>query len=106
MTWEERWHPLRLEWVIVPAHRQSRPWGGETVPRAAVPRPRSLCDCHLCPTNRRVSGARNPDYADVFAFDNDHPCVVPHAPDVSEDSRGVFLRRPARGVHYELGAIP
>ena len=22
MTWEERWHPLREEWVIVAAHRQ------------------------------------------------------------------------------------
>ncbi len=27
--WEQRWHPLREEWVIVAAHRQSRPWSGE-----------------------------------------------------------------------------
>jgi hypothetical protein len=26
--WEERWHPLREEWVIVAAHRQGRPWIG------------------------------------------------------------------------------
>ena len=29
--WEERWHPLREEWVIVAAHRQSRPWSGAEV---------------------------------------------------------------------------
>jgi UDPglucose--hexose-1-phosphate uridylyltransferase len=28
-VWEERWHPLREEWVIVAAHRQNRPWSGE-----------------------------------------------------------------------------
>jgi UDPglucose--hexose-1-phosphate uridylyltransferase len=25
MTWEQRWHPLREEWVVVAAHRQNRP---------------------------------------------------------------------------------
>ncbi len=28
-VWEERWHPLREEWVVVAAHRQNRPWSGE-----------------------------------------------------------------------------
>ena len=31
MVWEERWHPLRREWVIVSSHRNDRPWLGETV---------------------------------------------------------------------------
>ena len=31
MYWEERWHPLREEWVIIAAHRQNRPWSGETI---------------------------------------------------------------------------
>ena len=31
MTWEQRWHPLREEWVIVAAHRNNRPWVGGTV---------------------------------------------------------------------------
>jgi len=25
MVWEERWHPLRREWVIVSSHRNDRP---------------------------------------------------------------------------------
>jgi galactose-1-phosphate uridylyltransferase len=29
-VWEQRWHPLREEWVVVAAHRQHRPWTGET----------------------------------------------------------------------------
>ena len=28
-TWEQRWHPLREEWVIIAAHRNERPWTGE-----------------------------------------------------------------------------
>ena len=36
--WEERWHPLREEWVIVAAHRQNRPWTGEKVEKTEVRR--------------------------------------------------------------------
>lgn len=79
-VWEERWHPLREEWVIVAAHRQHRPWIGATVAATATDAPRYVSDCYLCPGNLRVSGARNPVYADVFVFDNDHPCVGPDAP--------------------------
>ncbi len=79
-SWEERWHPLREEWVIVAAHRQHRPWTGETVAPATTRPPRHDPGCHLCPGNTRVSGARNSDYPGTFVFDNDHPCVGPDAP--------------------------
>ncbi|MFN0123622.1 MAG: hypothetical protein ACKV2V_24235, partial [Blastocatellia bacterium] len=78
--WEERWHPLREEWVIIAAHRQNRPWSGETVQDAAKTTPPYVADCYLCPGNARVSGAGNPHYSDVYVFDNDHPCVGPAAP--------------------------
>jgi UDPglucose--hexose-1-phosphate uridylyltransferase len=74
-VWEERWHPLREEWVIVAAHRQSRPWIGETVATPQHDAPSYVADCYLCPGNARVSGAVNPRYDGVFVFDNDHPCV-------------------------------
>ena len=35
-VWEERWHPLREEWVIVAAHRQDRPWSGELAASSAT----------------------------------------------------------------------
>jgi len=79
--WEERWHPLREEWVIVAAHRQNRPWIGATVETAPEPAPPYVADCYLCPGNHRVSGAVNPLYEQTYVFDNDHPSVGQDAPE-------------------------
>jgi UDPglucose--hexose-1-phosphate uridylyltransferase len=98
MTWEERWHPLREEWVIVAAHRQDRPWSGETVRGENKPVPAYVDDCYLCPGNARVSGTINPDYKGVFVFNNDHPCVGLDAPVDLAAVSGVYQNRPARGI--------
>jgi len=98
MTWEERWHPLRKEWVIVAARRQDRPWGGETVRHENGPRPPYVDDCYLCPGNARVSGAVNPHYDGIFVFDNDHPCVGLEAPAPPSIGSGVYRNRPAQGI--------
>jgi UDPglucose--hexose-1-phosphate uridylyltransferase len=96
--WEQRWHPLREEWVIVAAHRQSRPWSGAEIgPRAVTPPPFDPA-CYLCPGNPRVSGQVNPAYAGTFVFDNDHPCVGPEAPRVIAPAAGIFRNGPATGV--------
>lgn len=96
--WEERWHPLREEWVIVAAHRQNRPWNGQTADHPQTPLPDYLPDCYLCPGNVRVSGQRNPNYSDTFVFDNDHPCVGPQAPANLPRPTGLYRRRPAAGL--------
>jgi UDPglucose--hexose-1-phosphate uridylyltransferase len=81
MVWEQRWHPLRREWVIISSHRNERPWQGERVTEAGHARlPSYVPDCYLCPGNPRSSGQRNERYSGVFVFDNDHPCVGPEAP--------------------------
>ncbi|MEP6493285.1 MAG: galactose-1-phosphate uridylyltransferase [bacterium] len=98
MVWEERWHPLRQEWVIVSSHRDKRPWLGETVSDARPSIPHFDPGCYLCPGNTRVSGQRNPEYANVFAFDNDHPCVGPEAPQDLESPAGIYRIRPANGL--------
>ena len=98
MTWEERWHPLREEWVIVAAHRQDRPWSGETVKHESATQPHYVEDCYLCPGNRRVSGEVNPAYTGVFVFDNDHPCVGMNAPTPPSDLPTIHRNRPARGI--------
>jgi UDPglucose--hexose-1-phosphate uridylyltransferase len=98
MAWEERWHPLREEWVIVAAHRQDRPWSGGTVEHAEEELPEYLPDCYLCPGNVRVSGKRNDDYTGTFVFDNDHPSVSPDAPETPAPPTGIYRNRPARGL--------
>ena len=98
MVWEERWHPLREEWVIVAAHRQNRPWSGETIEHAEEPAPDYDPDCYLCPGNLRVSGRRNPDYTSTFVFDNDMPCAGPDAPRDLPRPAGIYRNRPAEGV--------
>ena len=98
MTWEERWHPLREEWVIVAAHRQDRPWSGSTVIKSAPQLPPYVEDCYLCPGNTRVSGAVNPPYEQTFVFDNDHPCVSVSAPATLEAPAGLYKNRPATGI--------
>jgi UDPglucose--hexose-1-phosphate uridylyltransferase len=98
MTWEERWHPLREEWVIIAAHRQNRPWNGETLasPRSEIPS--YVADCYLCPGNTRVSGKQNDKYLRTFVFDNDHPCVGPEAPGNLTPTNGLFRSQPAQGL--------
>ncbi|MBO0723518.1 MAG: galactose-1-phosphate uridylyltransferase [Blastocatellia bacterium] len=97
-AWEERWHPLREEWVIIAAHRQNRPWSGETVSSNETSIPRYLADCYLCPGNRRVSEKENPDYDGVYVFDNDHPCVGKDAPLDLKEAPGIYRNRPAQGI--------
>jgi UDPglucose--hexose-1-phosphate uridylyltransferase len=97
-VWEERWHPLREEWVIVAAHRQDRPWIGQEVGQRAAAVPPYVADCYLCPGNGRVSGARNPSYTGVYVFDNDHPSVGPLAPRVAAPAAGIYRNRPAAGI--------
>ena len=83
------------------AHRQDRPWIGETVSGKEAPLPPYAPDCYFCPGNQRVSGKRNPQYKQAFVFDNDHPCVALDAPtDLLQptESLGVYRRRPATGI--------
>ncbi|KXU34717.1 hypothetical protein AXK11_07690 [Cephaloticoccus primus] len=90
--WEQRWHPLREEWVLYTAHRGGRPWIGDThKPADADARPPSYDPtCALCPGNLRLEGRRNPDYTGVYCFTNDLPCFgggVPSAGDAFYQTR-------------------
>jgi len=98
MTWEERWHPLREEWVIIAAHRQDRPWSGGTVELERATLPDYVPDCYLCPGNARVSGKRNAMYTGAFVFDNDYPCVGDDAPTDLLTPKGLYRSQPARGI--------
>lgn len=98
MAWEQRWHPLRREWVIISSHRNERPWQGERVDDVSHALPSYLPDCYLCPGNARSSDARNDQYTGVFVFDNDHPCVGSGAPTELPPPPGIYRNGPASGV--------
>ena len=97
MVWEQRWHPLRREWVIISTHRNERPWQGERVAEPAHALSPYVADCYLCPGNVRSSGERNAVYSGVYAFDNDHPCVGPAAPAPTSPAVPIYRASPATG---------
>jgi len=105
-AWEQRWHPLREEWVVIAAHRQDRPWQGERAAAPSAPTPAYVDSCYFCPRNLRVSGLRNPDYQSVFVFDNDHPCVGMDAPRQLERPAGIYRNAPAIGVARVVSYTP
>lgn len=100
--WERRWHPLREEWVVYAAHRNTRPW---TTPESNIT-PKNTLDydpnCYLCPGNLRVHGDVNPKYEDIYIFDNDHPVVGMNAPEINENSKKdldtIYRKQSAKGI--------
>jgi UDPglucose--hexose-1-phosphate uridylyltransferase len=100
MAWEQRWHPLRREWVVITSHRDNRPWNGERLGPAddRTGLAGYVADCQLCPGNERISGQRNAAYSGVFTFANDHPCVSAAAPVALEAPPGIYRNRPATGA--------
>jgi UDPglucose--hexose-1-phosphate uridylyltransferase len=96
-VWEQRWHPLRQEWVIIASHRNTRPWSGKTETIARAEESAYDANCYLCPGNPRVHGVANPSYTGIYTFTNDHPPVGPQAPDVTYND-GLYRVTPAQGL--------
>lgn len=76
-----RFNPLNGEWVLVSPHRTKRPWQGKVENPAVAERPQYDPGCYLCPGNQRAGSDTNPDYKDVFAFQNDFSALVPDIPE-------------------------
>lgn len=95
-VWEQRWHPLREEWVLFTAHRGGRPWIGDTHRPPSEAPPAYDSNCALCPGNPRLRG-RNPPYTGVFWFTNDLPCFAPDAP-ARAGGDELYAIRPALGT--------
>lgn len=98
VVWQQRWHPLREEWVLFTSHRGGRPWVGDTHPPAETAPPHFDPACALCPGVKRLSG-ENPRYPSVYGFTNDLPCFAADAPVPVPLSGNDFYRtRPATGT--------
>ena len=72
-----RLNALTGEWVLVSPRRTERPWQGEVDAPLPSRAPAYDPQCFLCPGNTRAGGARNPQYAGPFVFDNDFAALVP-----------------------------
>ncbi len=89
-----RLNALTGDWVFVSPHRHQRPWQGQQEPIAEEVRPAYDPECYLCPGNLRAGGARNPDYATTFVFDNDFPAFMERAAGGSAGSPAPVADRP------------
>lgn len=103
MTFDPAEHPHRRfnllndEWILVSPHRAKRPWQGqEDAPDLGV-RPAHDPECYLCPGNERVTGDRNPDYADTHVFPNDFAALLLDAPS-PDNNDGLFRAAAANGT--------
>ena len=85
---------------MVSPQRTERPWQGqvEAGPRAEAPAYDPAC--YMCPGNTRAGGARNPQYASTFVFENDFPALRPQTPDavLDEQQRGLIVAQGEPGV--------
>ncbi len=93
-----RFNPLNGEWLLVSPHRAKRPWQGQQDEPDTLVQPSHDSGCYLCPGNHRAGGIANPDYNDVFVFDNDFAALLAEpAEDVK--SKGLFFEAaPATGT--------
>ena len=92
-----RWNPLTREWILVSPHRTQRPWLGQTERPTTDVNPAYDPKCYMCPNNVRAGGQRNPNYENVFVFDNDYPALLPDIPPGSIAERGLIIAEAESG---------
>jgi UDPglucose--hexose-1-phosphate uridylyltransferase len=93
-----RYNPLTDSWVLVSPHRTKRPWQGQVEKNAGDERPAYDPKCYLCPTNERANGEQNPNYPNVFAFDNDFAALL-----TDNTEGGKLGKNPLFQVKHERG---
>lgn len=93
-----RYNPLTGEWIQVSPHRTKRPWQGQEEESAQDQRPDYDPGCYLCPGNERAGVATNPDYKDVFVFENDFSALQPEAPDAGINEDNLLIAEGEKGI--------
>jgi UDPglucose--hexose-1-phosphate uridylyltransferase len=95
-----RWNPLMGDWVLISPHRAKRPWQGQVEKVADTTRPAHDPNCYLCAGNTRANGEVNPNYANVYAFDNDFAALLPEKAVYTEGvgHTNLFKLKPERGM--------
>ncbi|KAK0446477.1 HIT-like domain-containing protein [Desarmillaria tabescens] len=71
-----RLNPLTGDYTLVSPHRIKRPWLGQVEPPMVSSLPQYDPACYLCPGNTRAGGHKNPDYQQIYVFENDFSAVL------------------------------
>ena len=81
-----RYNILTGDWVLVSPHRAKRPWQGKN---EALAKKKILYDpdCYLFPGNKRMNEAVNPNYKDVYIFQNDFAALQNNVKEFSLDNK-------------------
>ena len=95
-----RLNALTNEWILVSPHRTSRPWQGEVAKLQTSAEPAYDPSCYLCPGNARAGGARNPQYATTFVFQNDFAALTQETPKerIDIENRGLLVAEGEPGI--------
>jgi UDPglucose--hexose-1-phosphate uridylyltransferase len=93
----KRYNILTGEWVLVSPHRAKRPWQGQEEETIKEKRSSHDSNCYLCAGNTRANGEVNPDYKDVFVFNNDFAALQETSPFFKE-STGLLRAESEKGI--------
>jgi UDPglucose--hexose-1-phosphate uridylyltransferase len=93
-----RFNPLLREWILVSPHRTQRPWQGQVESRAAKSEVEYDPTCYMCPGNTRSTGNANPQYENVFIFDNDFPALLAEGPRGSVNKNNLLVAETETGI--------
>ena len=93
-----RLNPLTGEWVIVSPHRTKRPWQGQVEETRRDDSVHYDPNCYLCPGNKRAGDNTNPDYKNIFVFENDFAALTADVPNGIIERDGLIFAESERGV--------
>lgn len=93
-----RFNPLLREWILVSPHRTQRPWQGQVESTATRNEVEYDPACYMCPGNTRSTGHLNPQYENVFVFDNDFPALLPGGRHESFNKNNLLVAETETGI--------
>jgi len=93
-----RFNPLAGEWVLVSPHRTNRPWQGNIEEHSVLREHSYDPNCYLCPNNKRANNEFNPDYSDIFVFDNDFSSLQQYTVEHTENKIELLKAKSEKGI--------
>jgi UDPglucose--hexose-1-phosphate uridylyltransferase len=101
-----RFNPLNSEWVLVSPHRSKRPWQGQQERVVSSDLPHHDPACYLCSGNERANGTVNPQYTEVYIFDNDFPALLSDQLEDDSPKNALLQAVPERGINRVICFSP